>query len=78
MNATNTARCTINGHRVEVARLSNGRFNLGVDGSLIGTADTADEAAGVIAETLRQKTWAFDAPAIPNSFRETLAGLDVA
>jgi hypothetical protein len=73
----NHATCKIHGHRVEAARLSNGRYNLGVDGRLVGTADTADEAVDAIAEAIRQKTWAADAPAVPQSFRETLAGLDV-
>jgi len=58
----------IDGHRVQVAQLPNGRFNLGIDGWLIGTADDVRSAVAEIRESLRMMNPFREAPNIQARF----------
>lgn len=71
----NYAACIINGHRVEASELSSGRFNIGIDGMLAGTAQDLDFAIRKIEEEIRFRHPHDPAPSIPDEFVDRLSGI---
>lgn len=68
--------CVLNGHRVEVRKTINDRYEVGVDGLLEGIHDTADQAIFAAREQLRMLDGAAgDQPEVDEPFCHAVRSL---
>jgi hypothetical protein len=75
-NRKSGARCDIDGHDVQISRMFNGRYEVGVDGWLEGTYATADEAIFAAREQVRMlDKCLYLRPEAPHEFCDTVNDL---